>query len=68
MARWLLLVSALALAASTAACTQGNECDTCSQDSDCDAGLFCENFRDDDGQLVGKRCASGLAVTTCRVR
>jgi hypothetical protein len=49
-------------------CTKGNECDTCNQDSDCKGGLVCVNFLDDNGNIVGKRCGSGVGATTCRVR
>jgi hypothetical protein len=49
-------------------CTKGNECDTCNQDSDCKGGLVCVNFLDENGNIVGKRCGSGVGATTCRVR
>ncbi len=68
MVRWFVLAGALALAIPTVACSKGAECDTCSGDSDCDSGMFCRNFLDDNGQSVGKRCGSGQGVTTCRVR
>jgi len=69
MARWLLLVGVLAFAVSSGACSQGDECDKCSTDSDCDAGLYCRNFEDEDtGELVGKFCGSGQGSTTCRIR
>ena len=57
--RWLmcLVLAALPLAA----CTKGNECDTCNQDSDCKGGLVCVNFLDDNGNIVGKRCGSGVS-------
>jgi hypothetical protein len=59
--RWLL---ALVLAAMPlAACTQGDECDTCSSDEDCRSGFVCSSFDD-----ASKRCGSGLGATTCRVR
>ena len=38
------------------------------QDSDCKGGLVCVNFLDDNGNIVGKRCGSGVGATTCRVR
>jgi len=28
----------------------------------------CVNFLDDNGNIVGKRCGSGVGATTCRVR
>ena len=57
-----LLVFALALG-TAASCTKGNECDTCSTDSDCKKGLFCVTFNDD-----SHRCGSGQGASTCRVR
>ena len=64
--RWLLCLFLAALP--SLACTKGNECDTCSQDSDCKGGLVCVNFLDENGNVVGKRCGSGVGATTCRVR
>jgi hypothetical protein len=59
--RWLLALLLAALP--IMACTQGDECDTCSADEDCRSGFVCSSF--DDGS---KRCGSGLGATTCRVR
>jgi hypothetical protein len=44
-------------------CSSGDECDTCSQDSDCRDGFFCTEFSDG-----SRRCGSGVGATTCRVR
>jgi len=63
---WLLCLLFAALA--SVACTKGNECDECGQDSDCKGGLICVNFLDDNGNVAGKRCGSGVGATTCRVR
>jgi hypothetical protein len=40
----------------------GEECDSCSSDSDCKNGLVCSTFSDG-----SKRCGTGLG-TSCRVR
>ena len=45
-------------------CGSGRECDRCSSDDDCKQGLVCSPFSEDNS----KRCASGIGVTTCRVR
>jgi hypothetical protein len=59
--RWIV---ALALAALPfLGCTKGNECDTCSSDSDCKKDLTCSRFNDG-----SQRCGSGQGATTCRVR
>lgn len=57
----LLLVALLALP--VAACNSGDECQTCSSDSDCEAGFVCSTFSDD-----SQRCASGVGATSCNVR
>jgi hypothetical protein len=59
--RW-LAVAVLALLP-LAGCTKGNECDSCSSDTDCQDGLVCSTF--DDGS---KRCGTGTGATQCRVR
>jgi hypothetical protein len=41
----------------------GSECDTCSSDADCEAGLVCSKFSDG-----SQRCGSGVGASTCRVR
>jgi hypothetical protein len=41
----------------------GDECDTCSSDDDCKAGLACSTFSDG-----SQRCASGVGATSCRTR
>jgi hypothetical protein len=64
--RWLLCLALAAL--SLAGCSKGNECDTCEQDTDCKGGLVCVNFLDENGNVVGRRCGSGVGATTCRVR
>lgn len=54
----------LALALPIASCgSSGGECDRCSSDNDCTAGLFCSTF--DDGS---RRCGSGTGDTSCSVR
>lgn len=58
--RW-LAVAVLALLP-IVSCTKGNDCDTCSSDSDCNEGFVCSTF--DDGS---RRCGSGRGDTTCRV-
>ncbi len=45
------------------ACTKGEECDTCSKDSDCRSGLMCSQFNDG-----SKLCGTGTGATLCRVR
>jgi hypothetical protein len=37
-------------------------------DSECQAGLFCTNFKDENGNPAGKHCGTGTGATTCRVR
>jgi hypothetical protein len=44
-------------------CSSGDECDTCTDDTDCKDGFVCSTFEDGSA-----RCGSGLGVTTCRVR
>ena len=41
----------------------GDECDPCSSDDDCTAGLVCSTFSDG-----SKRCGSGAGTTSCRTR
>jgi len=54
----------LMLALPFAGCgSTGDECDTCSSDDDCKAGLVCSTFGDG-----SRRCGSGIGDTTCRVR
>jgi len=43
--------------------SSGDECDKCSSDSDCKAGLFCTTFSDG-----SQRCGSGVGATSCRTR
>lgn len=57
------VLAAVLLALSLAACTQKDECEACSSDSDCKPGFVCSNF--DDG---GRRCASGMGSTGCATR
>ena len=44
-------------------CSNGQECDRCSADSDCKNGLVCSKCGD--GSM---RCGTGVGLTTCRVR
>ncbi len=60
----LFVLAALPLAG----CSKGEECDTCDTDADCKSGLFCVNFKDENGNPAGKRCGSGIGATNCRVR
>jgi hypothetical protein len=60
MAWGLLLVLALPIGSCG---TSGEECDRCSSDDDCTAGLACSSFSDG-----SRRCGSGLGETSCRVR
>ena len=60
LARWLLLTLTLGL---VVACSKGDECDTCTEDSDCTAGFVCSTFSD--GSM---RCGTGTGASTCRVR
>ena len=53
----------LALAVGLAACTSKEECETCSSDDDCTAGLVCSTF--DDGS---RRCGQGTGATFCPMR
>jgi len=54
----------LALALPMGSCgSSGGECDSCSSDDDCTAGLACSSFSDG-----SRRCASGLGETSCKVR
>jgi hypothetical protein len=43
--------------------SSGEECDRCSSDQDCTAGLVCSSFSDG-----SSRCGSGTGETNCRVR
>ncbi len=63
-----LLVLLFLLALPLAACSHGGECDTCSADSDCNSGLYCRPFTDENGVQAGTRCSSGVGATRCRVR
>jgi hypothetical protein len=44
-------------------CDNGSECDKCSTDGDCKAGLVCSSFSDG-----SRRCGTGTGASTCRVR
>ena len=59
----LLLVFLAASALPILGCSNGGECDKCSVDADCKAGLVCSTFSDE-----SKRCGSGKGETQCRVR
>jgi len=64
MTRALFLLVALVLLTLPLACgSSGEECDTCSSDDDCNAGLVCSSFSDG-----SRRCGTGVGGTTCRVR
>lgn len=58
----LLLLLLLTLPMSSCRST-GEECDACSSDGDCKAGLACSTFTDG-----SKRCGSGMGATSCRTR
>jgi hypothetical protein len=58
-----LLLLVLLLVVPWFGCGNGQECDTCSSDSDCKSGSLCTSFSDG-----SKRCGSGVGATTCRVR
>jgi hypothetical protein len=60
----LLLAGLLLLLPLAGSCAKGgDECDSCTMDSDCKSGFMCTTFSDD-----SKRCGSGVGSTTCRVR
>lgn len=61
--RLILMLMLATLPVVAGACSSGDECDTCSSDSDCKDGFFCTQFSDG-----SKRCGSGVGATTCRVR
>jgi hypothetical protein len=60
---WRLLAILAVLALPIAGCDSGDECDTCSNDEDCQAGFVCSTFSDG-----SQRCGSGLGSSNCRVR
>jgi hypothetical protein len=60
--RWVLILL-LFVALPVVGCNSGEECDTCSTDEDCEAGLVCSRFSD--GSM---RCGSGVGASTCNVR
>ena len=66
--RFPLLMLLALLSLPIAGCSEGNECDTCETDEDCRDGLVCRNFLDESGNVVDKRCGSGIGRTQCRVR
>ena len=57
------LVLALVLALPLAGCSDGDECDTCTTDADCQADFVCSTFSDG-----SQRCGSGVGASSCRVR
>ena len=60
--RWVFILI-LFMALPVVGCNSGGECDTCSTDEDCEAGLVCSRFSD--GSM---RCGSGVGASTCTVR
>jgi hypothetical protein len=62
--RWLLL-AVLGLFPLIGSCAStGDECDVCTLDTDCKAGLVCSKFN---GETT-TRCGAGDGTTICRVR
>ena len=61
---WLLGAVLLSFPLLGSCASTGDECDVCTSDADCKAGLICKKFVDE----TTTRCASGTGVTTCRVR
>lgn len=61
--RYLILLLVLLAAPASSCRSTGDECDICTNDDECDAGLTCSSFSDG-----SKRCASGLGATTCTTR
>lgn len=62
--RGLRAAAVAALILSLGGCGSGaDECDPCTSDEDCKAGLFCSTFSDG-----SRRCASGIGETSCRLR
>jgi hypothetical protein len=60
--RRVLVGALMALSLSGCGGSKGQECDVCTQDSDCAAsGLVCVPFSDG-----SKHCGSGLGATQCR--
>jgi hypothetical protein len=62
--RWLLLALLAVFPLIGSCASTGDECDVCTLETDCKAGLVCATFA---GETT-KRCASGLGSTACRVR
>ena len=63
LTRALLLLLLALTALPLPGCKKGDECSTCSADTDCSGGLVCTGFSDG-----SQHCGSGLGATTCRVR
>ena len=63
MKRALSLMMLLLLSLPLFACSKGEECHSCSQDSDCKDAFVCSRFSDG-----SQRCGTGTGATTCRVR
>lgn len=59
LSRMVLVVALCALP--LLSCSEGDECDECNTDDECDQGLVCSEFSDG-----SKRCGSGEGVTSCR--
>jgi len=58
-----LLVLTILLALPLAGCNNGDECDTCTSDDDCQTGFVCSTFSDG-----SQRCGTGVGASTCKVR
>ena len=60
-----LLAALVLLAFPVVGCNNGDECDTCSSDNDCNAELVCSTFSDG-----SQRCGQGIVgqETECNVR
>jgi hypothetical protein len=59
-----LLAAVLLLVLPSVGCgSHGEECDTCTSDTDCKAPFVCTTFSDG-----SHRCGSGVGSTTCRTR